>query len=76
MLSNFSNEGINTDYIVQSKQSPSGTALILENDKGENCIAVAPGANALLSSEVIDQARIAISGAEIILLQLEIHWRR
>nr|WKN35022.1 ribokinase [Tunicatimonas sp. TK19036] len=72
MLQNFINEGINTDYIVQQRQTPSGTALILVNEAGENCIAVAPGANAELSSQLIDEARIAISGAEIILLQLEI----
>ncbi|MEM9671556.1 MAG: ribokinase [Bacteroidota bacterium] len=72
MLSNFSDEGMNTDYITQSDQYPSGTALILVNREGENCIAVAPGANGQLSPQLIDQARIAISGAEIILLQLEI----
>ncbi|MEM9834468.1 MAG: ribokinase [Bacteroidota bacterium] len=72
MLANFSKEGINTDYIVQSEQEASGTAVILVNDSGENCIAVAPGANGLLSSQIIDESRIAISSAEIILLQLEI----
>ncbi len=72
MLANFSKEGINTDYIVQSGQEASGTALILVNEAGENCIAVAPGANGLLSPEIIDESRIAISSAEIILLQLEI----
>ncbi len=72
MLVNFSKEGISTDYITQSGEESSGTAIILVNESGENCIAVAPGANALLSSELIDEARIAISGAEIILLQLEI----
>ena len=72
MLTNFAKEGINTDYITQSGEEPSGTAIILVNESGENCIAVAPGANGLLSSELIDQTRIAISGAEIILLQLEI----
>lgn len=72
MLGNFANEGITADYVRQHDTVPSGTAVILVNEQGENCIAVAPGANGQLMAEHIDEARIAISGAEMILLQLEI----
>ncbi len=72
MLRNFANEGITTDYVRQDEATATGTAIILVNEAGENCIAVAPGANYQLTSEHIDASRIAISGAEIILLQLEI----
>ena len=72
MLRNFADEGIVTDYVLQDDATPTGTAVILVNEQGENCIAVAPGANDQLTSDHIDASRLAISAAEIILLQLEI----
>lgn len=62
---------INTDFVFIDDEAPSGTALILLNQEGENCIVVAPGANANLLSLDIETV-IAISEAEIILMQLEI----
>src|ERR1017187_7172089 len=47
-------EGINTDYIFIDEATPSGTALIIVNDEGENSIVVAPGANANLLPSDID----------------------
>ncbi|HKG69533.1 MAG TPA: PfkB family carbohydrate kinase, partial [Segetibacter sp.] len=41
----YNNEGIDTRYISKDDKSPSGVALINVDDNGENCIAVAPGAN-------------------------------
>ncbi|WPP51651.1 ribokinase [Catalinimonas niigatensis] len=72
MLQDFKRIGINTDYILQSKDTPTGTALIWVDTRGENSIAVAPGANHKLSPQYIDECRILLSGAELILLQLEI----
>ena len=46
-------ENINTDYVFVDEKAPSGTALIMVNDEGENCIVVAPGANANLLPEDI-----------------------
>ena len=64
-------ENINTDYVFVDDTAPSGTALIMVNDEGENCIVVAPGANANLLPEDIEKVK-NIAGAEIILMQLEI----
>ena len=64
-------EHIDTRYVFTDFGTPSGTALIIVNDEGENCIAVAPGANAnLLSSDILTVKDIG--EAEIILMQLEI----
>jgi ribokinase len=70
-LDGFIKENINTQHIFFDKQSPSGTALIMVNNEGENCIAVAPGANAKLLPADIDYAE-QINEADIILMQLEI----
>lgn len=72
MLNNFKTDNIDTKYIFVEKDVATGIALILVDDKGENCISVAPGANHRLSAEHIKKAETAINESEIILLQLEI----
>jgi len=68
----FKNEGINTSYIVNDDKLPSGVALITVDDKGENCIAVAPGANDALSADDLRQQDAVIKNASLLLIQLEI----
>ncbi len=72
MISSFQNDGIKTDFVFTENQTPTGVALILVDQQGENSIAVAPGANYKLTPTRIDEARILISQADLILLQLEI----
>ena len=68
----FDKEGIDTSCIVRDRMEPSGVALITVDDKGENCIVVAPGANAALRSEDINEAKEKIENASLVLIQLEI----
>ena len=72
MLDAFREDGINTEQVSIIREVPTGTALIFVDRKGENCIAVAPGANHYLSNNIIDQAEEVIEEADLILLQLEI----
>lgn len=72
LKNHFRKEGITTDYIIYDVNHPTGTALIFVANSGENCIAVAPGANYSLLpgsitnfSEVIDDADIIVMQAEI-----------
>jgi ribokinase len=71
-LQSFKEEGINTEYICVDPENPSGVALINIDSKGENCIAVASGANATLSIDDLKNAEIVIKSASFILMQLEI----
>ena len=64
-------ENINTDYVFVDNVAPSGTALIMVNQDGENCIVVAPGANGNLLPRDIENIP-AINEAEIVVVQLEI----
>ena len=68
----FHKEGIVTDQILIDKQNPTGTALILVDEKAENCIAVAPGANGALSPNYIDCIAKTLDGADMVLMQAEI----
>ena len=68
----YRREGIDTSWIVRSDQSPSGIALIIVDEQGENSIAVASGANAQLTPEDVDRAAQAIADADVLLVQLEV----
>jgi ribokinase len=71
-LEQFEREGINTTFIRTDDAYPSGVALINVDAHGENCIAVAPGANAQLSVDTIKHTLSSISKPVIVLIQLEI----
>lgn len=68
----FEDEGIDTSYILSDSKYPSGIAMITVDNKAENCITVAPGANMNLTPHDLAKAKNAIDEADIILLQLEI----
>jgi len=70
-VSNYAKDGMDTTYVTRSAESASGIALILVDEKGENSISVASGANADLSIRDIDDAKAVIQNAAIVLMQLE-----
>jgi ribokinase len=67
----FEKEGIDTSYIFQDPNEPSGVALITVDSKAENCIVVASGANATLLPADVSKAAAEIETAAILLTQLE-----
>ena len=71
-IAQFQRENINTAFITKDKLHPSGIALINVDARGENCIAVASGANAQLGIGDVEQSLKSINGQAILLLQLEI----
>jgi ribokinase len=68
----YKSEGIITDYIFSDPKLPSGVALIMVDGHGENCIAVASGANGSLQAADIEKAKSEIESADYVLMQLEI----
>jgi ribokinase len=71
-LSYFENEGLDVSSALVVEHVPTGTAVILVNDEGENCIVVTPGANHKLQPGHIQDFRDQISAATMIVLQMEI----
>ncbi|HIJ52841.1 MAG TPA: ribokinase [Planctomycetes bacterium] len=71
-LNNFEKEGVNTKYVLQTKESPSGVALIMVDDDGNNLIVVAPGANQNLSPEDVKEAGTEIASSGALVAQLEV----
>lgn len=67
----YQSDGINTENIKVCRGIPSGVALITIADSGENAIAVASGANALLRPDDLEEVEEAFDEAEVMLIQLE-----
>jgi ribokinase len=71
-LKNFKKEDVNTKYVIQTNEAPSGVALITVDDAGNNVIVVAPGANQMLSPEDVKKAESDITSSGALVVQLEI----
>jgi ribokinase len=65
-------ENINTRHVARSIRTPSGVALIMVDQRGENLIGVARGANAELLPRHVEAALPAIRAARCLVVQLEI----
>jgi ribokinase len=68
----FDFEGIDTKYIVNDPKNPSGIALIMVDQDGENCIVVAPGSNGTLSAYDIAEEVYGNDSSDVFLMQLEV----
>lgn len=75
LTEHFKNNNIDTRYIQYSPNTSTGTALIFVADDAENCIAVAPGANAELTNEKIQSFETAITSTSIVIMQAEIPYK-
>ena len=71
-IKRLKHENINCDFIGRDSKAASGVALISVDDKGENHIVVAPGANNHLDKAKVKTALDSMPDNAIILLQLEI----
>ena len=71
-VENLAREGVGSDFVIRTDQSHTGTALIMVDAEGENIIVVAAGANNLLKPEDLERAWPAITGADALLVQLEV----
>jgi ribokinase len=67
----FRADGIDVRHVLEDPDAPSGVALIFVDQKGENSIAVASGANARLSPADVLSATDAIGTADVLVTQLE-----
>ena len=67
----FVADGIDASHVLQDSDAPSGVALIFVDERGENSIAVASGANARLTPQDVLSAREVITSADVLVTQLE-----
>lgn len=72
ILENLRAQGVGIDHVRVVEGAASGTAMIIVDERGENSIVVAPGANALVTVEDVQRARETIAGARYLVMQFEI----
>jgi len=65
-------DGINLDYLKRHPSEPTGTAVILVSETGQNSIVVVPAANLGIHPEDIVRLEPIMSSFDAVLLQLEI----
>ncbi|WP_116369095.1 ribokinase [Parahaliea mediterranea] len=70
-LAGFAADGVDTRFCSVDPKLPSGIAQILVGADGQNCIAVAAGANDALAVRHLEAAASAFRKAAVVLLQLE-----
>ena len=70
-LENLRRNGIDTRFVRQDERASSGIALIMVDEKGENCISVAAGANHLLHAGDVQPA-LDSGDFSLALMQMEI----
>jgi ribokinase len=70
-VAGFEREGMNTAAISRDPEQATGVALILVDERGENLISVASGANHRLTPEDVERSADVIRSASVLLLQLE-----
>ncbi len=71
-MKDLAEEGIDTKYMVVDPDLPSGIALIMVDEDGQNCISVASGANGALGGADVDRSAGDIAGYHFMLVQLEV----
>ena len=64
--------GVNDDHVLTTPDVASGIAMIVVEDRGENAITVASGANFSVTPADVDRAEAVIRKAKVCLLQLEL----
>ena len=67
----FQKDGINTDSIATIQGETTGIAMIQVADSGENSIVISAGANAHLTTNIVDKFKQKILDADALLMQLE-----
>jgi ribokinase len=71
-LHNFQQHGIDTTQVLRDAERPTGTAAILVEDSGQNCILIVPGANAALAPKDVRAAEPLLRESSVVLCQLEV----
>ena len=73
-LDELRSEGVDVTLIVRMEDEPTGIALIMVDDHGENQIAVASGANGRLDAGVVESAlrSVALAPGGVLLIGFEV----
>ncbi len=63
---------VDVTHVIQDEDAVTGTAVIIVDQQGENCIVISAGANGRVASADLEQLTPLFSQAKLLLLQFEI----
>ncbi len=72
LLENLSSAGVNIEGVTVNPHTHSGVASIVVDEKGDNTIACAAGANNLVREEEVKKFRALLSQSKVVLMELGI----
>lgn len=72
LVKSLPESGVETDYIKESRDLPTGTAVIYVDDNGDNSIVVIPGANMACDIEYLKEQDEQFHWCDYVVLQMEI----
>ncbi len=65
-------DGVDLTRIGVSRDNPTGLAMIVVEESGQNAITVVPGANRAMDTKVLGDLSAVLSSSDILVMQLEI----
>lgn len=71
-LENLKTDGIDTSHLRLEPDLPGGSALVMFDDRGDNYLTVAPGANCRVTPDRVRSVEALLAGSDWIVLQQEI----
>ena len=71
LLDNLDGSDVDRAFVIRDPEAATGIALITVDDRGQNSIVVAPGANMNLLPADVEAAEATIVASDALLLQLE-----
>lgn len=72
LLNGLVSSGVNCQGVLIDRTTHSGVAIITVDDASENNIVIVPGANGEVDAGDVERLEAALSGAKVLLLQLEV----
>lgn len=72
ILQNFERTGVDARHVERANGQSTGTATILVDKSGDNCILIVKGANGDLAPEDVERAGDDLKTCDLILIQLEV----
>ena len=68
----YAQEGVDTTYLLRTKERATGVGFIILNERGENGIILDMGANKLMDAAFVDKVEAQIAASNVVMTVLEL----
>ena len=71
LVKQLEKDDINTQFVLRDKKIPTGSAIIMVEDSGDNSIVIVPGTNMQITKEEIKNTKEVIKNCDMVITQFE-----